>query len=117
MKELMKERLSGLKDCCGAVASAVVSRDGLVIAADVPPGTFVETFAIMCATIMGAAATSNNELQRANPEKIVIEGADTKTYILAAGRRALVVAVTDGIADDDRILRELKNIASLVEQD
>ncbi len=116
MSEMIKERLSGLRDCCGAVASAVVSRDGLVIAADVPPGTFVETFAIMCATILGAAVTSNNELKRSNPEKITIEGPDTKTYIMAAGRKALVVAVTDGVASDDRVFGELKAIASLVEE-
>ena len=116
MSEIVKERLSGLRDCCGTIASAVVSRDGLVISADVPPGTFVETFAIMCATIIGAAVTSNNELKRESPEKITIEGPGTKTYIMAAGRKALVVAVTDGITGDDKVFNELKNIASLVEQ-
>jgi predicted regulator of Ras-like GTPase activity (Roadblock/LC7/MglB family) len=116
MSEMMKERVSGLRDCCGAVASAVVSRDGLVIAADVPPGTFVETFAIMCATILGAAVTSNNELKRGNPDRITIEGPDSKTYIMAAGKKALVVAVTDGLTPDDRVFSELKTIASLVQE-
>lgn len=116
MSDQIKERLLGLRDCCGAVASAVVTRDGLVIAADVPPGTFVETFAIMCATMLGAAVTSNNELRRGSPERITIEGEGTKTYILAGGRKALAVAVTDGITDDERVFRELKAIVSLVDQ-
>lgn len=116
MSDQIKERLSGLRDCCGTVASAVVTRDGLVIAADVPPGTFVETFAIMCATMLGAAVTSNNELRRGSPERITIEGEGTKTYILAAGRKALAVAVTDGVADDERVFRELGAIAALVNQ-
>ena len=35
----------------GAQAAAVVSRDGSVLAADLPPGVSRETFSIMCATI------------------------------------------------------------------
>ncbi|HEV2230980.1 MAG TPA: hypothetical protein VGS18_02195, partial [Thermoplasmata archaeon] len=48
----LKGRLSG-------IAAALISRDGLVLYADVPAGVYTETFAIMCATILGAAATAN----------------------------------------------------------
>jgi len=116
MNEQINERLSGLRDSCGAVASAVLTRDGLVIAADVPPGTFVETFAIMCATMLGAAVTSNNELKRGVPERITVEGNDTKTYILATGKKTLAVAVTDGASDDNKVFEQLKAIGSLINQ-
>ncbi len=98
----------------GATATALVSRDGLVLFADVPVGVYTETFAIMCATILGAAATANTELNRAPPERIVIEGADSKTLIVSSGKKALLVAVVDHAADTEKVLADLIHTADLV---
>ena len=95
-------------------AAALVSRDGLVLYADVPAGVYTETFAIMCATILGAAATANTELNRAPPEKIVIEGNDSKTIIVGSGKKALLVAVVDQSADANRVLAEVGKVAELL---
>jgi uncharacterized protein len=103
----LKTRISG-------IAAALVSRDGLVLYADVPAGVYTETFAIMCATILGAAATANTELNRAPPEKIVIEGNDSKTIIVGSGKKALLVAVVDHSADANRVLAEVGKVAELL---
>lgn len=103
----LKSRIAGL-------ATALVSRDGLVLFADVPPGVYTETFAIMCATILGAAATANTELNRSPPEKIVVEGADSRTIIVGCGRKALLVAVVEQTADVNKVLVEVGKVADLL---
>ncbi|MCI4335367.1 MAG: roadblock/LC7 domain-containing protein [Thermoplasmata archaeon] len=103
----LKGRLSG-------IAAALISRDGLVLYADVPAGVYTETFAIMCATILGAAATANTELNRAPPDRIVIEGNDSKTIIVGSGKKALLVVVVDQGADANKVLAEAAKVADLL---
>jgi predicted regulator of Ras-like GTPase activity (Roadblock/LC7/MglB family) len=52
-----------LRRRAGAIAAALVSRDGMAPYADLPSGGYAETFAIMGATIVGAAATTAFELR------------------------------------------------------
>lgn len=103
----LKTRISG-------IATALVSRDGLVLYADVPTGVYTETFAIMCATILGAAATANTELNRAPPERIVVDGPDSKTIIVGSGKKALLVAVVDQTADVQHVLGEVSKVAEML---
>ncbi len=106
--------IKDLKARVGGTATALVSRDGLVLYADVPPGVYTETFAIMCATILGAAATANTELNRSPPERIVIEGSDSKTIIVGSGKKALLVAVVDRTADVTKVLEEVGKVADIL---
>jgi predicted regulator of Ras-like GTPase activity (Roadblock/LC7/MglB family) len=106
--------IKDLKQRIGGIATALVSRDGLVLFADVPSGVYTETFAIMCATILGAAATANTELSRAPPDRIVIEGNDSKTIVVGSGKKALLVAVVDQNADAQKVLAEATKVAELL---
>jgi len=103
-----------LKNRIGGLATALVSRDGLVLFADVPAGVYTETFAIMCATILGAAATANTELNRAPPDRIVVEGSDSRTIIVGCGKKALLVAVVDHSSDVNKVLAEIGKVADLL---
>jgi predicted regulator of Ras-like GTPase activity (Roadblock/LC7/MglB family) len=103
-----------LKSRIGGIATALVSRDGLVLYADVPAGVYTETFAIMCATILGAAATANTELNRAPPDRIVVEGSDSRTIIVGCGKKSLLVAVVDHAADIGKALTEVSKVAELL---
>ena len=105
--------IKDLKTRIGGIATALISRDGLVLYADVPAGVYTETFAIMCATILGAAATANTELNRAPPERIVIEGNDSKTIIVGSGKKALLVAVVDQTADLAKVLADVVQVADV----
>jgi hypothetical protein len=110
----VNEAVKDLKSRISAVATALVSRDGMVIAAEVPDGVYTETFAIMCATILGAAATANTELSRAPPASIIVEGADSKTIIVGSGKKALLVAVLDHDTDTQNALKEIEQVAESV---
>ncbi|HKN07159.1 MAG TPA: roadblock/LC7 domain-containing protein [Thermoplasmata archaeon] len=98
----------------GGIATALVARNGVVLFAELPAGVSAETFAIMCATIFGAAATADSELNRRPPERILLEGSDSTTVIVGRGDRALLVAVVDRSADLTRVLEEVGKVADLL---
>ena len=106
--------IKDLRARIGGTATALVSRDGLVLFADVPGGVYIETFAIMCATNLVAAATANSELNRGPPERIIIEGNDSKTIIVGSGKKALLVAVVDKSANLTKVLEEIDKVAELL---
>lgn len=85
--------LATLKNECNAMASAIVSRDGVVVDSDIPEDVSRETFAIMSATIMGAGVTTTTELKRSAPSRIVVDSTDVRTVIMNAGRRRILVVV------------------------
>ncbi|MGP8073038.1 MAG: roadblock/LC7 domain-containing protein [Thermoplasmata archaeon] len=106
--------INDLKVRIGGTATALVSRDGSVLFAAVPDGMYVETFAIMCATILGAAVTANVEFNRAPPARVLLEGPDSLTLIYASGSQALLVAVVHQAADVAKILEEVGRVAELL---
>lgn len=110
----LKPALRSLRQSCGAMASAVISRDGLVIAADLPEGVSMETFAIMCATLLGAASTANSELKVGTPKHVVVESEDAKMVVVGAGRKALIVAVVGRKADTSVALKKLDEMADTI---
>ncbi|MEK6850911.1 MAG: roadblock/LC7 domain-containing protein [Candidatus Thermoplasmatota archaeon] len=88
----------------GVDAVGVVSRDGSVLAADLPAGVSRETFSIMCATIHGAGMTISNELRRSPPKRITLHVDEGTVVIAEVGRRALVVFVLAHGSDFDGLL-------------
>jgi hypothetical protein len=110
----LKPALRSLRQSCGAVASAVISRDGLVIAADLPEGVSMETFAIMCATLIGAASTAHSELRIGTPLHVVVESEDAKMVLVGAGRKALIVTVIGKKSDANVALKKLEELAETI---
>jgi predicted regulator of Ras-like GTPase activity (Roadblock/LC7/MglB family) len=106
--------LRDLKTRVGGIAAALVSRNGLVLFADLPEGVVAENLAVMYATILGASTTANSELGRVKAERIVIEGPDTKAVLVESGENALLVVVVDASASAERTLGEATNFAELL---
>ena len=63
-RELLREILMELNRSAGVYASALVSRDGLLVASVMPEDVDAEAFAAMTATMLGAAETAFSELKR-----------------------------------------------------
>jgi predicted regulator of Ras-like GTPase activity (Roadblock/LC7/MglB family) len=101
-----------LKARLGATAAALISRGGTVLYADLPAGTYADTFAVMCATIFGAAVTAGRELDRAPPDRIVIQGADSTMILVPSGGMAILAAVIDRGVDPSRALEDVAKFAA-----
>jgi predicted regulator of Ras-like GTPase activity (Roadblock/LC7/MglB family) len=96
------------------MASAGVSRDGLVVAADLPADVSQETFSIRCAAIMGAGMTATTELGKSSPRRISLESEDVSIMIYAAGRRSMLVIVLSPDADVDAVDKSARIIVEQV---
>jgi predicted regulator of Ras-like GTPase activity (Roadblock/LC7/MglB family) len=114
--ERLKAALSKLRKS-GVEASAVISRDGSLLAADMPPGEEHKIFAPMYAAMLGAAEEATSELRLGVPRRVVMDVGDKKLVAAGAGPMALVVALVgqdakyqEAVAGIDRTASEVKAI-------
>ena len=77
----------------GAISSAVISRDGTMIASDLPSNMTSDTITIMSAAIMGAAVTAHSELKIGQPRQIRIISEKHEMVLVGAGRKAMILTV------------------------
>ena len=94
-KEQLTDILQGLRKIGGIKSSAVISRDGLMVAADLSKNVDADTFAAMSAAMQGAAETAINELRQGELRQIVIESTKGKMVSIGAGKNAIVVILTE----------------------
>ena len=93
-KELLDKVLSELKNVVTIEASAIVTRSGLLISADIPQQISAETFAAMSATILGAAETTTLEMGKGSPDRVIVETGEGRIITIGAGEKALLVCMT-----------------------
>jgi len=106
------EMVHDLRTRVHATAAALVARDGRVLYADLPEGTYAETFGVMCATIVGASVTALRELGRAAPDHIAIEGPTSRTLVLLCAPHALLVVVAEPADDPGALLAAARTFAA-----
>jgi len=107
LREMLEKILKDLKSAGDVESGAVVSRDGLLIAADISQDVNAEAFAAMTATMLGAAETATSELGKGVPDRVIVEGENGKIIATGAGSRALLVAMTNPKANLGLVLLEL----------
>ncbi len=116
----LRERLEGvlkeLKDVGDIEASAIVSRDGLLIAADISRSVNAEAFAAMTATMLGAAETATSELGKGIPDRVIVEGKEGKIIATGAGPKALLVVMTTPKANLGLVLLEMSKASEKVKE-
>jgi uncharacterized protein len=103
--------LADLKSHTGAIATALVSRNGLVVHAETLSGCHVETFALMCATVVGAADAASAEVGQSPPDRIVVVGGGSKLVMVPAGKQALLVAAVGGSSELRAVVAEVASLA------
>ena len=90
-KEELTGILNGLRKMGDIVGSAVISRDGLVIAYDLSEKADADTFAAMSAAMQGAAETAVSELKQGELNQIIIDAQEGKIITISAGGKAILV--------------------------
>jgi len=103
----LKEVLSELKAASNADACAIVSRNGIPIAYDIPAGTHIDTFSTLSATILGASEVIYSGMNREKPHRVLVESKDGTLLGTAIGPKALLVVLSKA---------PLEQIVSNVEQ-
>ncbi|UZE92339.1 MAG: roadblock/LC7 domain-containing protein [Methanosarcinales archaeon] len=108
---MLEKVLTDLRRTGDIEASAIVSRDGLLMASDIAEGIHAETFAAMSATMLGAAETAISELNKGIPDRVIVESKKGKVITTGAGPKALLVVMTPPEAGLGLILVEMEKAA------
>ncbi|MBI4362220.1 MAG: roadblock/LC7 domain-containing protein [Euryarchaeota archaeon] len=115
-REMLEKILNDLKNVGDIEASAVVSRDGLLMASNITGSIRAETFAAMSATMLGAAETATSELKKGIPDRVVVESKEGKVIAAGAGPKALLVAMARPEAGLGLALVEMEKAAEKIKQ-
>lgn len=94
MKNLIDQVLRELKNVGGIESSAVVTRDGLLVASDASLDVDIETFAAMSASMAGAAETAMVEVKGGTAARVIVESENSKLIAMGAGPKVLLVVLT-----------------------
>jgi hypothetical protein len=106
-KEQLETVLSNLKKVGGILSSAVISRDGLLVASDLTKNVDADTFAAMSAAMEGAAETAMSELKQGELKQIIIDADKGKLITLSAGKKAILVVLAKSEINLGLVLLEL----------
>jgi len=94
-KEKLIQILKSLKEVGGIIGSSVISVDGLQIASDLSENVDADTFAAMSAAMQGAAETAVSELKQGELKQIIIDAEIGKMVTISAGKKAILVILTN----------------------
>lgn len=114
IKDLIGAALKQLKKVGGVDSSAVVTRDGLLIASDISDTVDAETFAAMTATMVGAAETAMNEVGAGIPDRVIVESKKSKIISIGAGEKALLIVMTESDASLGLILLKMRETSEKI---
>jgi len=113
-KEQLEKTLSTLARSKGLVASAVVSRDGLLMAggggADISP----ELFAAVGAAILSSTESVASRLDGGTLDRVIVESKNSKILTARAGPRAVLVGITKREANLKPIASEMERAADII---
>ena len=115
-REMLREILTELNRSAGIYASAIVSRDGLLVMSVMPQDVDAEAFAAMTATMVGAAETAFSELKRGVAERVIVEGTHGKIVALGAGKNAILVSMAEPKATLGLILHQMNKTVEKVKK-
>lgn len=113
--DVIEQGLRDLRKGNPAVHWALMSRDGVVLTADLPEGVHYETFAIMCATMLGAALTLNSEFPEGEVERIIVEAGRYRVIIIGIDLERLMALVVPRNMDLGSLLVYIQKVRKQAE--
>lgn len=93
----VEELKSILNDMCAnqqIEICAVISRNGIPLAYELPDGVHIDAFSTLSATILGASEVIYSGLRKNVPELVLIEANGTNYIAIGVGPKALLVAMS-----------------------
>jgi len=99
--KMINKILQDLNKTQGIEASALLSRDGLLISSTMEQNA--DTFAAMSATMFGAAVIASEEFGKGYPDRVIVETNNVKLIASGAGPKAMIIV----LARDDSTLGQI----------
>jgi predicted regulator of Ras-like GTPase activity (Roadblock/LC7/MglB family) len=92
--EDLKSILSNLRTSQNVEICAVVSRNGIPLAYELPDGVHIDAFSTLSATILGASEVIYSGLGKNAPDRVMIESNGPNYIAVGVGPKALLVAMS-----------------------
>ncbi|MGA9138938.1 MAG: roadblock/LC7 domain-containing protein [Methanocella sp.] len=112
----LNQVLADMRRAGGIRAIAIVSRDGILIASDMPAEIHPETFAAMSAIMLGAAETAALEINTSAPDRIIVETDQGKLVVSGAGERMMLVLLADAQAGLGHVIVEMSRAVTRIKE-
>jgi predicted regulator of Ras-like GTPase activity (Roadblock/LC7/MglB family) len=114
-REQLANSLRNLLDSSGDINGvAVVSMDGLIMAADLPSGVEQARVGAVAAAILSLSGRSVGQLKRGNLEQTTVQGSDGHIIITHASDKAALVALTGKNVNLGMVFLEVQECAEAV---
>jgi predicted regulator of Ras-like GTPase activity (Roadblock/LC7/MglB family) len=118
MAETKSERLSAsLKKVVavsGVAGAAIVARNGLLIASELPRDVDERRLGAMTATMMGAVETTGVTLNKGSVRRVIAEVEHATIVSMGAGPKALIVCTAENSVNLGMLMLEMEEQASQV---
>lgn len=106
--------LAALRKAVGVQGSAVLSRDGITIVADLPTPASRETFSAMAAAMLGAAETAMIEIGQHVPQRVILENPDVRLVASGINNDLLLVVIAKTSAPLAGLVKDLQSATDAV---
>lgn len=95
-------------------ASAVISKDGLIIASQLPQGLDQDRVGAMAAAVLSMGERTADELRRGELDQVLIKGGDGYAMLAQAGDEAVISVLAQPEAKLGLIFLDVKRTAEVV---
>jgi hypothetical protein len=114
-RERLAKTLRNLIDTSGDISGvAVVSRDGLIMAADLPANIEQARVGAVSAAILSLSGRSVDQLKRGDLQQTMVQGGDGNIVITYAGSNAVLVGLTGPNVNLGMVFLEVREAADAV---
>ncbi|MEM0437733.1 MAG: roadblock/LC7 domain-containing protein [Candidatus Micrarchaeia archaeon] len=108
--------LADLRKVGDVDATAIVRRDGLMVASDMPNYVDARTIAAMTAALVGTAETSSGELKLGTFGQVIVESGEGKLVATGAGDLAIIACLVSKNANLGLVLLSMDKASKKVAQ-
>ncbi|MFH0816578.1 MAG: roadblock/LC7 domain-containing protein [Methanobacteriota archaeon] len=98
----------------GVTGAAIVARNGLLIASELPRDIDERRLGAMTATMMGAVETTGTTLNKGSVRRVIAEVEHATIVAMGAGPKALIVCTAENSVNLGMLLLEMEEQASQV---
>ncbi|MEM5834471.1 MAG: roadblock/LC7 domain-containing protein [Candidatus Aenigmatarchaeota archaeon] len=115
-KKELEDVLKELEKIGDVIGSAIVRRDGLLIASGLPSEVNARAVAAMAAAIVGTSETSTKELEIGEFQQVIVNASEGQYVAIGAGEEAILIALLRKNANIGLILLEMEKAAKKIEK-
>jgi len=115
-KTRLEDLLGELSQTGDIEASAIVRRDGLMIASNLPSKIDSRTIAAMTAALVGTAETCSSELARGQFLQVIVESELGKVVSVGAGKLAVLVCLVKTTGNLGLVLLSMDRTSKKIEK-